>query len=299
MLSDTEILKHMETGHIVIEPFEKNNLQPNSYDVRLGRWYYRSRAYIDQKEEIVNPYNPRSSERWVLHCAKPFPSPPKAIKTSTWTLMIVTAIVAAFACGPMVKTYADFVSVIVVSLICIAMVGSVHHHSPAAADDNETQWPSAEELGIVDPNQDVIILGPGECILAHTDAIIGTRMKQETATQIAATLQTRSSFGRNDVDVCASAGLIDTGYANRITLEIRNLSAFSSIILYAGERVGQVVFHYAGVVEKPYCGSYHPSVDGRPEDNVKRIAEAWKPEMMLPHLRVDLERKLLCSTLSS
>ncbi len=38
ILSDTEILRHIGEGSIVIKPFDKNNLGTNSYDVRLSKF---------------------------------------------------------------------------------------------------------------------------------------------------------------------------------------------------------------------------------------------------------------------
>ncbi len=40
LLSDRRILEAMERGDIVIEPFEPRQLGTNSYDVRLGEWYF-------------------------------------------------------------------------------------------------------------------------------------------------------------------------------------------------------------------------------------------------------------------
>lgn len=37
ILSDTEILRHIEQGTIVIEPFRRECLGTNSYDVHLGK----------------------------------------------------------------------------------------------------------------------------------------------------------------------------------------------------------------------------------------------------------------------
>ena len=36
LLSDKRIVEEMETGNIVIEPFDERQLGTNSYDVRLG-----------------------------------------------------------------------------------------------------------------------------------------------------------------------------------------------------------------------------------------------------------------------
>jgi len=38
ILTDSKILEAMASGEIVIEPFRKENLGTNSYDVHLGRW---------------------------------------------------------------------------------------------------------------------------------------------------------------------------------------------------------------------------------------------------------------------
>ena len=38
ILSDKKILEEMDRGTIIIEPFRKENLGTNSYDVHLGKW---------------------------------------------------------------------------------------------------------------------------------------------------------------------------------------------------------------------------------------------------------------------
>jgi len=40
LLSDKRILEELELGNIVIAPFERRQLGTNSYDVRLGEWYF-------------------------------------------------------------------------------------------------------------------------------------------------------------------------------------------------------------------------------------------------------------------
>jgi dCTP deaminase len=40
LLSDRRIIEEMEAGRIVIEPFDPRQLGTNSYDVRLGPYYY-------------------------------------------------------------------------------------------------------------------------------------------------------------------------------------------------------------------------------------------------------------------
>lgn len=68
-------------------------------------------------------------------------------------------------------------------------------------------------------NHPIIVLRPGERILAHTHEFMGIR-----ATGGACEVRARSTWGRNGVSVCFDAGWVDPGYINRITLEIYNLN---------------------------------------------------------------------------
>lgn len=47
VLSDRAILEAIKNGHIKIYPFDKDQLNNCSYDVRLGKWYYRQRTADD------------------------------------------------------------------------------------------------------------------------------------------------------------------------------------------------------------------------------------------------------------
>ena len=132
----------------------------------------------------------------------------------------------------------------------------------------------------------IIVLKPGERILAHTHEFIGIR-----AHGGAAEVKSRSSWGRNGVAVCFDAGWIDPGYVNRITLEIYNLNQHESVVLPVGERIGQLVFHTAGPVE----GDYSDGRDGmsgkyQHTDNLDELIASWRPEMMLPRAFKDERR---------
>lgn len=43
-LSDRQILKEMDKGDIIIHPFNKMHLSTSSYDVSLGKYYFRERS---------------------------------------------------------------------------------------------------------------------------------------------------------------------------------------------------------------------------------------------------------------
>lgn len=124
----------------------------------------------------------------------------------------------------------------------------------------------------------IIVLRPGERILAHTHEFIGIR-----AHGGACEVKSRSSWGRNGVAVCFDAGWVDPGYINRITLEIYNLNMHESVVLPVGERVGQLIFHHTGPVE----GGYAQGRDGmsgkyQHTDDLDELIRTWNPTMMLP-----------------
>lgn len=130
----------------------------------------------------------------------------------------------------------------------------------------------------IPPEHPIIVLKPGERILAHTHEFIGIR-----ANGGAAEVKSRSSWGRNGVAVCFDAGWIDPGYINRITLEIYNLNEHESVVLPVGERFGQLIFHKTGPVE----GDYSDGRDGmsgkyQHTDDLDELMASWRPEMMLP-----------------
>ena len=138
----------------------------------------------------------------------------------------------------------------------------------------------------IPPEHPIIVLKPGERILAHTHEFIGIRSHGG-----AAEVKSRSSWGRNGVAVCFDAGWVDPGYVNRITLEIYNLNQHESVVLPVGERIGQLIFHTAGPVE----GDYSDGRDGmsgkyQHTDNLDERIASWRPEMMLPRAFKDERR---------
>ncbi len=132
----------------------------------------------------------------------------------------------------------------------------------------------------------VIVLEPGERILAHTHEFIGILPPGTTS------MQSRSTWGRNGVAVCFDAGWGDPGYINRWTLEVYNLNQRHSIVLPVGERIAQIVFFHTGEVRGSYeslSGKYNSST------NLDELVKNWKPELMLPraykdgrHLPIDI-----------
>ncbi len=130
----------------------------------------------------------------------------------------------------------------------------------------------------IDPNDKVIMLRPGETILAHTNEFIGGRDSVTTM------MKARSSLGRSFIEVCKCAGWGDVGYVNRWTMEITNNSKNYIIPLVVGRRIAQIVFFETGpILKKDYAatGKYQTSGD------MKQLKKTWRPESMLPRLWTD------------
>lgn len=133
-------------------------------------------------------------------------------------------------------------------------------------------------------NQPIIVLRPGERILAHTHEFIGIKAPGTS------TLQARSTWGRNGVAVCLDAGWGDPGYINRWTMEVYNMNQHESVVLPVGERVAQMVFHDTGPVDSEYktlSGKYQEG-DSQSLDS---LVKAWRPLQMLPKAYKDKRRK--------
>ena len=138
------------------------------------------------------------------------------------------------------------------------------------------------EFDGIRPDDKVIVLRPGETILAHTQEFIGGK------DHITTMMKARSSLGRNFIEVCKCAGWGDVGYINRWTMEITNNSKNYIIPLVVGRRIAQIIFFETGPIqEKDYAsgGKYASSTD------VKKLQKEWRPDMMLPKLWSDKDIK--------
>ncbi len=132
--------------------------------------------------------------------------------------------------------------------------------------------------------QPIIVLRPGERILAHTHEFIGIHAPGTTE------MKSRSSWGRNGVAACFDAGWGDPGYINRWTMEIYNLNQYESVPLPVGERIAQIIFHHTGTVENYYgkegaqggtTSKYQGGTD------LQSLIQSWSPQQMLPRAYKD------------
>lgn len=209
MLSNNEIIEEIKEERIIVDPFNIRNLGPNSYDVRLGEFYFREQP-SRVPSESYNMYDEDEVRR----------------------------------------------------------VWGYHH--------------TARPIGVADVNlketDKVIVLQPGEMVLAHTEEFIGGRVNVSTM------MKARSSLGRNFIRVCACAGMGDVGYFNRWTMEVENISRFRCIPLRVGMRLGQIVFFRTGEASDYAAGGKYQA-----SSQLEVVKKNWKPDDMLPRLHRDWE----------
>jgi len=134
----------------------------------------------------------------------------------------------------------------------------------------------------IDPSEKIILIKPGETILCHTNEFIGGRNSVTTM------MKSRSSCGRNFLEICKCSGWGDCNYYNRWTMEITNNSRYHTIPLVVGRRIAQIVFMETdGVLNNTYDhdGKYQTCND------LKQLKINWKPDDMLPKMYLDYENK--------
>jgi dCTP deaminase len=139
-------------------------------------------------------------------------------------------------------------------------------------------------LSGIAPEEELIIIGPGEMILAHTQEFIGS-----SCNFITTQMKARSSIGRNFLTVCACAGQGDPNFFNRWTFEIHNRNTTVAIPLVVGRRIAQILFFEGEPVES--ADTYEKQGKYQSAGTLEDLKEQWKPEMMLPRLFADRESK--------
>jgi dCTP deaminase len=143
---------------------------------------------------------------------------------------------------------------------------------------------SGQPLVNVALDEKLIIVGPGETILGHTQEFIGG-----ACNFITTMMKARSSMGRNFFEVCKCAGMGDAGYFNRWTMEITNNSRYHQIPIVVGRRVAQLLFFKIDPVDDKdvydQAGKYQTT------KSLAELKASWLPEQMLPRQWRDRECK--------
>lgn len=137
--------------------------------------------------------------------------------------------------------------------------------------------------GLLDKDR-VILIAPGETILAHTIEFIGGKNGTKDLPAVTTEMRARSSIGRIGIAVCKCAGWGDINYINRWTMEITNFSN-AIIPLPIGVRIAQIIFHETYPVDE--LDKYDKKGKYQTSENVEELRKNWKPEDMLPKLYKD------------
>lgn len=253
VLSNQQIIHAHNKGHIVIEPYIEENVRKASLDLTLGEWFYRGDPGAGG---VYNPYDESHVERAYdgPYRAKPY--------FNVWRKLLEIGQGHLVYGWPYPKGFDPL--------------------DPRAPIDESKR--TGDDLIGIPCEHPVIMLLPGEFILAHTHEFAGIHPPGTTM------LKARSSVGRNRYSVCLCAGLGDPGYFSRWTMEIHNLSN-RAIPLPVGERISQLVFFETGPVsggtygaETAYESKYQSSSD------VAEVMASWEPSQMLPRSYKDQRR---------
>jgi dCTP deaminase len=131
-------------------------------------------------------------------------------------------------------------------------------------------------------DEQLILVSPGETILAHTEEYIGG-----SCDFITTMMKARSTMGRNFFEVCKCAGMGDVGFFNRWCMEITNNSRYHTIPLVRGRRVAQLLFFKVNPVAAKDV--YDQSGKYQSSKSLVELKAAWTPEAMLPKQWKDRE----------
>jgi dCTP deaminase len=121
----------------------------------------------------------------------------------------------------------------------------------------------------------IILIEPGELILASTIEFIGGKNKITTM------MKARSTMGRIGISLCKDAGWGDVGYINRWTLEISNFSN-SIIPLVVGSRIAQIIFFRTGETME----LYHEKGNYQNNESLNDLIMNWHETSMLPKFKL-------------
>lgn len=137
-------------------------------------------------------------------------------------------------------------------------------------------------LDNVRPDEQIILLGPKEMIMAHTAEFVGSK------NGFVAEIKGRSSFRRNAFTVCGDGNWGDPGYIGRWTMVLENHS-HDTVPLVVNRRIAQIIF------DEVYEGeNYHTEGVGGKYQRAKSLEEikaSWTPDIFLPQMHHDRECK--------
>src|SRR5262245_35249008 len=111
----------------------------------------------------------------------------------------------------------------------------------------------ADPAGIAE-SMDRVLVDEGLAFVLHPgEFALGTTVERvKMPSDLVGTVDGRSSIGRLAVVVHATAGFVDPGFEDQVTLELSNIGSIA-VKLYPGTRIAQIVLHeLSSPAELPY-----------------------------------------------
>jgi dCTP deaminase len=265
VLSDTQILQGLVEGQIICRPLRIENIRGASIDLTLGEFFWRCDA---DPSGVFNPYAKSEVDRYF---AGPFVAKPYS---AVYEKLADTGLHSCNWPTPVGKEF------------WVQKTNGIDAHFERSGSPFENipdDWP-------------VLVLRPGERILAHTHEFVGIRpprwvpgdtskakWARDSRWLVGGTSQihARSTSGRVGIKVCDDAGLGDPGYFDRWTLEMRNDNK-EAIVIPLGERVAQINFFQTGPTREAYGAEKLYESKYQSGDDVEKMIEEWTPGDMLP-----------------
>lgn len=224
MLSGLEIKRQIELGNIVISDFDENRLNPNSYNIRLGK---KLKIYK------AGTYGPDDLKKRVIELNEP-------IRKG------YAEIIESFKDEIGVKTFSD----------------EQNEQIKLAIKNLEEQYKLAELIALreiaLDPKKDNetidteipeegYVLLPGCLYLGETEEYTETY-------GFIPNIDGRSTTGRLGIEIHRTAGFGDNGFCGKWTLEI---TVTHPVIVYPGMEIGQLYYEVIdGDASITYNGKY-------------------------------------------
>lgn len=161
-------------------------------------------------------------------------------------------------------------------------IASNHIHAPSVMRPNDWPLPGPNAFVGIPEDFPVLVMEPGETVLAHTIEYIGIYPPGTTE------MRARSTWGRNGLGVCKCAGAGDPGYVNRWTYELTNFNRVP-LVIPMGERIAQVIFHKTGQVDDGTYGAETGGYKSHYQDGatIEELKLKWTPIDMLPKPSTD------------
>lgn len=228
MLSGLEIKRQIELGNIVISDFNEDQLNPNSYNIKLGKNLKMYKAatvapedIMQRVSELMEPYREKYEE--ICNSFK---------DTTSETFSEEQNVKNVEFLNELVKKKSEFEE------------QALKEYALDPKKDNET-------IDIEIPEDGYVLL-PGTLYLGTTEEYTETY-------GFIPNIDGRSSTGRLGIEIHRTAGFGDNGFKGKWTLEI---TVTHPVIVYPGMQIGQLYYETIdGDSSMMYNGKYQNQSD--------------------------------------